>query len=189
MRRCRFSCWIVPQLIFHNGGLRVNQQMRHGLATALIVLILDQASKWYLLISVMQPPQVIPVLPFFSLVSAWNRGISFGMFNSGSPYSGLILSGLATAIVIFLLNWLRKSDRKHISIAIGLIIGGAVGNIVDRAVHGAVYDFLDIFIGSYHWPAFNVADSGITIGAAILVLDSVLSKAENGESKDSPEKP
>ena len=166
----------------------MSQQMRQGLVIALIVLILDQASKWYLLVFVMQPPQSIPVLPFFNLVSVWNRGISFGMFNSGSPYSGLILSGLAIAIVIFLLGWLRKSEHKHISIAIGLIIGGAVGNIVDRAVHGAVYDFLDIFIGSYHWPAFNVADSGIAIGAAILVLDSVFPKAENEESKDSPEK-
>lgn len=165
----------------------MSQQLQRGLMTALVILILDQASKWYMLISVMQPPQVIPVLPFFNLVSAWNRGVSFGMFNSASPYSGWILSGIALAIVIFLLNWLRKSDRKHISTALGLIIGGAIGNVVDRAVHGAVFDFLDIFIGSYHWPAFNVADSAITIGAVILVLDSMLSKAENRESKDSPE--
>jgi len=115
-------------------------------------------------------------------------GDSFGMFNSGSAYTGWVLSALAVAIIIFLLNWLRKSNRGHISLAIGLIIGGAVGNIVDRAVHGAVFDFLDVFIGRYHWPAFNVADSGITIGAVILVLDSVLSKSENGESKDSPER-
>lgn len=156
--------------------------MRLGLLTALIVLILDQASKWYLLVSVMQPPRVIPVTPFFNLVTAWNRGISFGMFDSQSPYSGWILSGIAIVIVVFLLNWLRKSDRQHISFAIGLIIGGAIGNVIDRGLHGAVFDFLDVYVGQYHWPAFNVADSGITIGAIILVLDSVFSKAENSSS-------
>lgn len=159
-----------------------------GLITALIVLAVDQASKWYMLLSVMQPPRVIPVSSFFNLVSVWNRGVSFGMFDSDSPYSSWILSALAIAIVIFLINWLRKSEQKHVSFAIGLIIGGAIGNVIDRSIHGAVFDFLDIFVGRYHWPAFNVADSGITVGAVILVLDSLFSKAENGKSKDSREK-
>jgi len=154
----------------------------------LIVLAVDQASKWYMLLSVMQPPRVIPVSSFFNLVSVWNRGVSFGMFDSDSPYSSWILSALAIAIVIFLINWLRKSEQKHVSFAIGLIIGGAIGNVIDRSIHGAVFDFLDIFVGRYHWPAFNVADSGITVGAVILVLDSLFSKAENGKSKDSREK-
>jgi len=166
----------------------MNRLMRLGLVTALIVLVLDQISKWYLLVLVMQPPRVVPVLPFFNIVSTWNRGVSFGMFDSDSPYSSWALSALAIAIVGFLVNWLRKADRPHVAIAIGLIIGGAVGNVVDRGVHGAVFDFLDIFIGRYHWPAFNVADSGITVGAVILVLDSLFSKAENGKSKDSVEK-
>lgn len=161
--------------------------MKQGLGIALVVLILDQATKWYMLISVMQPPRVIPVLPFFNLVSAWNRGVSFGMFDSDSPWSGWILSALALVIVGFLVNWLRKSEKRHVSLAIGLIIGGAIGNVVDRAVHGAVFDFLDVFVGRYHWPAFNVADSGITVGAVILVLDSVFSKSENDKIKDSPE--
>ena len=153
--------------------------MRQGLGVALAILLLDQISKWFMLLSVMQPPQRIEVLPFFNLVSAWNRGISFGMFDSDSTYSGWILSGIAVGIVIFLLNWLRKSDRRRISIAIGMIIGGAIGNVIDRGVHGAVYDFLDFHVGGYHWPAFNIADSGITVGAAILILDSLLSKSEN----------
>lgn len=159
----------------------MGRPMRLGLMTALIVLILDQASKWYMLIAVMQPPRVIPVLPFFNLVSGWNRGVSFGMFASDSPYSGWILSALAIAIVIFLINWLRKSSRWHESVAIGLIIGGALGNVVDRGVHGAVFDFLDVFVGRYHWPAFNIADSGIAVGAVILVLDSVFAKAETSK--------
>lgn len=160
----------------------MNRYMQQGLVAACFVLLLDQISKWYLLLTVMQPPQTIPILPFFNLVSAWNRGISFGMFNSDSAYSGWILSGIAIVIVIFLLNWLRKSESKRISLAIGLIIGGAVGNIVDRGVHGAVFDFIDLHLGGYHWPAFNFADSGITIGAVILILDSVFVKSENDVS-------
>lgn len=161
---------------------------RLGLLTALVVLILDQATKWIMLIWVMQPPRVIPVLPFFNLVSAWNRGVSFGMFDSDSAWSGWVLSALALAIVGFLFNWLRKSDTRLVALAIGLIIGGAIGNVVDRAVHGAVFDFLDVFVGRYHWPAFNAADSGITIGAVILVLDSLFAKSENDKMSDSQEK-
>lgn len=155
---------------------------------ACFILLLDQASKWYMLLSVMQPPRVIPVLPFFNLVSAWNRGVSFGMFDSDLPWMGWVLSALALAIVAFLVSWLRKTDRRHLAIAIGMIIGGAIGNVIDRAVHGAVFDFLDVFVGRYHWPAFNVADSGITVGAVILVLDSVFSKSENDTVTDSQEK-
>jgi len=159
-----------------------------GLLVACFILLLDQASKWYMLLSVMQPPRVIPVFPFFNLVSAWNRGVSFGMFDSDLPWMGWVLSALALAIVAFLVNWLRKTDRRHLAIAIGMIIGGAIGNVIDRAVHGAVFDFLDVFVGRYHWPAFNVADSGITVGAVILVLDSVFSKSENDTVTDSQEK-
>ncbi|MBT4890353.1 MAG: signal peptidase II [Rhodospirillales bacterium] len=149
-------------------------------------MALDQLTKWWVLEGLMQPPQRIILTPFFNLVSGWNRGVSFGMFSSDSPWSGWILSLLALGIVAFLVHLLRKADCRHNIIAIGLIIGGAIGNVIDRLVHGAVYDFLDIHISGHHWPAFNVADSGITIGAVILVLDSLLRKPENGESSGSP---
>jgi signal peptidase II len=123
----------------------------------------------------MQPPRVIPVTSFFNLVLTWNNGISFGLFNNGSNLNALILSLLAIAIVIFLIMWLRKSETKRVAIGLGLIIGGAIGNIIDRGLHGAVVDFLDFHINSYHWPAFNIADSCITIGAMILVFDSLFS--------------
>jgi signal peptidase II len=123
----------------------------------------------------MQPPRVIPVTSFFNLVLTWNNGISFGLFNNGSNLNALILSLLAIVIVIFLIMWLRKSETKRVAIGLGLIIGGAIGNIIDRGLHGAVVDFLDFHINSYHWPAFNIADSCITIGAMILVFDSLFS--------------
>jgi signal peptidase II len=91
------------------------------------------------------------------------------------------LSILALVIVGVLLFWLRKADGKLIPAAIGLIVGGAVGNVIDRVVHGAVVDFLDVYWGGYHWPAFNVADSGITVGAILLVVDSLFSgRAQKG---------
>ena len=135
----------------------------------------DQATKWWVLESIMQPPRVIPVTSFFNLVLTWNNGISFGLFNNGSNLNALILSLLAIAIVIFLIMWLRKSETKRVAIGLGLIIGGAIGNIIDRGLHGAVVDFLDFHINLYHWPAFNIADSCITIGAMILVFDSLFS--------------
>lgn len=162
--------------------------LRLGLAIALVTMALDQLTKWWVLEFIMQPPRVINLAPFFNLVTGWNRGVSFGMFSSDSPWSGWILSALAVIISGVLIGWLRKAEKRHNAIAIGLIIGGALGNVADRMVHGAVFDFLDVYVAGYHWPAFNVADSGITIGAAILVLDSLFAKSENGCENDSVEK-
>jgi signal peptidase II len=155
--------------------------LRRGLLIASGVLALDQLTKWWILLSVMNPPQLIPIMPSFNLVLTWNRGVSFGMFAMGTDMGPWILSVLALAIVGVLLFWLRKAEGKLIPIAIGLIVGGAIGNVIDRVVHGAVVDFLDLYWGNYHWPAFNVADSGITVGAILLVVDSLFSgRAEKG---------
>lgn len=163
----------------------VSTYFRTGLLIAFIIIVLDQVSKWWMLIEVMQPPRIIIITPFFNLVSGWNRGVSFGMFSSSESWSGWVLSLLALGIVGFLLNWLRKAESTRYAVSIGLIIGGALGNVADRMMHGAVFDFLDFHVSGYHWPAFNVADSGITVGAVILVLDSLLTKQENRESDDS----
>ncbi len=158
-----------------------------GLLLAFGIVVSDQASKWWMMEYIMNPPQVIPITSFFNLVVAWNRGVSFGLFDSDSPYSGWILSSIAIAITCFLIRWLYNVDKKHQAVAIGMIIGGALGNVVDRIIHGAVYDFLDVHVAGYHWPAFNVADSGITVGAVILVLDSIFAKADNGNSDTTTE--
>jgi signal peptidase II len=152
---------------------------------AVISLIADQATKWWILESIMQPPRVIPMTPFFNLVLTWNNGVSFGLFNNDNELNALILSLLAIAIVIFLILWLRKAENKRMAIGLGLIIGGALGNVIDRGIHGAVVDFLDFYINSYHWPAFNVADSCISIGAVILIFDSLFSpKPEQAKIED-----
>ena len=124
------------------------------------------------------------VLPFFNLVTVWNYGVSFGMFNTGVAATAWIFSALALAISGALTVWLAKADRVLLTASLGLIIGGAIGNVVDRIRFGAVFDFLDFHAFGWHWPAFNVADSAITVGVAVLFVDSLF--GDDGESKKTP---
>lgn len=149
-----------------------------GLLAAAAVIILDQGTKWLMVEKVMRPPRVIPVTPFFNLVIGWNRGVSFGLFNSGSPLNDWLLPAVAIVIIVVLLVWMAKSKGLMASASLGLIIGGALGNVIDRFRYGAVIDFLDFYLGSHHWPAFNLADSAITIGAVVLIADSLFNNPE-----------
>lgn len=148
------------------------------MAVAVTALVLDQASKLWILESVMQPPSVIEVTPFFNIVLAWNRGVSFGMFNQQSEYGPFLLTGLAVAIIIGLTVWLWRATTRASVLALGMIIGGAAGNVADRVQYGAVVDFLDFHVAGYHWPAFNIADSAVCVGAVILVLESLFTRGE-----------
>jgi len=152
---------------------------RLGYFTAIIIIVADQTSKWWILEKIMQPPRVINVNEYFNLVLTWNNGISFGLFNNNNEINALIISLIATGIIIFLIRLLSKSKTKKLSIGLGMIIGGAIGNVIDRSIYGAVMDFLDVHINVYHWPAFNVADSAITVGALILVFDSLFAQRKN----------
>lgn len=143
-----------------------------GTIIAAIIAILDQLSKNYVFAMLMKTENnEMKLLPFFNLVVVHNYGISFGMFNDIS-YGPLILSAIAIIITIMLLIWMWREKKLYLSIALGLIIGGAVGNIIDRVRYGAVADFLDFHISGYHWPAFNLADSAVFIGVAMILLES-----------------
>jgi len=139
----------------------------------LILIFLDQVTKWWIINYVMQPIKILPITPFFNIVLTWNSGISFGIFSNQGGFSVIILSTLAILIVFFLAVWLVKAENRKLIIGLIFIIGGAIGNIIDRVYHGAVIDFLDFHINNYHWPAFNLADSCIFIGAALIILDSL----------------
>ncbi|HEX7006354.1 MAG TPA: signal peptidase II [Alphaproteobacteria bacterium] len=154
-------------------GKPVRRLFRLGLAIAIGVIVLDQLSKWYILSVVMVPPRVIEVTPFFNLVLTWNRGVSFGMFGGQDGVGAWLLSLVAIAIVVGLVFWLRRADRTSLAVALGLVIGGAIGNVIDRVRLGAVADFLDFHIAGYHWPAFNLADSAITVGVVALVVPTL----------------
>jgi len=156
-----------------------------GLAIALVSFIADQWSKFYIFnLLDSKATNSIEILPFFNLVKVYNYGVSFGMFND-IAHGRLILSIIALSITIALCVWLYKVTKMYMIVALGLIIGGAIGNIVDRIRIGAVADFIDVYVGNYHWPAFNIADSTIFIGVAILFIDSFITKDEsNKEQKD-----
>ena len=119
---------------------------------------------------------------FFDLVHTRNTGIAFSLFaDSGPLVKGIILplvSGLAVVLVLVLF-WKSESGPRRIHYALTLILAGAAGNLYDRLVYGYVVDFLDVFVGPYHWPAFNVADSCITIGAGLLVVDAFLTRGQD----------
>jgi signal peptidase II len=156
--------------------------IRLGLAVAAIVMVLDQISKWWIITAVMQPPRVIEVTSFFNLVMAWNRGVSFSLFTHDAEFMPYVLVAVALGIVVFLLSWLRRADRAFLAFAIGMVIGGALGNVIDRLRFGAVADFLDFHVLGYHWPAFNVADTGISVGVALIVIDGLFGRHEIGKN-------
>ena len=169
-------------------GLR-NRQAMLGLAIGLaaFVIFLDQASKWLIMAKVMVPPRVIEVLPVFNLVLTFNQGVSFGLFSGEAGWQPYLLSGLAVVISIGLLVWLARGPSRHLAIAVGLIVGGAIGNVIDRLRLSAVVDFLDVHWGGWHWPAFNLADSAITLGVITILLVDILfesgSKGKTGSEK------
>ena len=160
-----------------------------GLAMALVVLGLDQLSKYWLLIWLADQGGWIKLTSFFNLVTVWNRGISFGIFQSGEIGRWLLVS-FSSLVCLGLGIWLWRQTRLWPVFALAMLIGGALGNIIDRILRGAVADFFDFHVMGYHWPAFNFADSAITIGVAMLLYDSfrpIGVVLNDGAGQDRPE--
>lgn len=150
-------------------GLRVL-----GIIAAVLVAVVDQASKWWILEQVMNPaPRVVEVTDFFNLVLVWNPGVSFGLFQADADYMPWVLTGVALLVAGLVGRWLWAAERWTQALALGLVIGGAVGNVADRARFGAVCDFLDFHFAGWHFWAFNVADAGISVGVALLLIDGL----------------
>ena len=152
--------------------------LRFGLGVAVAVAALDRLSKW-LVMKLFEPAgEAIEVTPFLNLVMVWNPGVSFGLLQSWSPLMPWLLAALSGAIVGGLVWWLARVKGHWLGAAIGLVIGGAVGNVIDRLRYGAVADFIDFHLAGYHWPAFNAADSAIVVGVAMLLLDALFGDRE-----------
>lgn len=145
---------------------------RLGLLTTLLVFVLDQASKWYA--SGMLANRSIPVLPgFFDLELVHNMGAAFGLFAELPPgWRSLILIGVALLATVLIVVLLRKTDRTGEAIGLGLVLGGAWGNLFDRVRNGWVVDFIHLHWHDLSWPVFNLADSAITVGVGLLLWDS-----------------
>jgi signal peptidase II len=152
---------------------------RQAMALLVATLIVDQLSKQLLLGYLKDAGAVVPVIDgFFRLVIVWNRGVSFGLLGGDQPLPAWLLSGVAIAVCIGLFIWLRRSDRPLTGWGIGLVMGGAIGNVIDRARWGAVFDFADFHVGQWHWPAFNVADSAIVVGVGLMLIDSLIGERQ-----------
>ncbi|HZB93658.1 MAG TPA: signal peptidase II [Stellaceae bacterium] len=151
-----------------------------GLAVALVVAVADQLSKlWILRLFAAHPgARVFPVAPFFNLALVWNRGMSFGLFDGDARLNTVVFTALAALIVTGLVLWLRRVRQPLLVLAIGLVIGGAVGNVIDRLLRGAVVDFLDFYLGQWHFYVFNLADSAISVGVGLMVLDSMFQRGK-----------
>lgn len=151
-----------------------------GFAAAIAVVVFDQLSKAAVrgYFAGHAAGEHENVTSFFNLVLIYNRGMSFGLFNGGGGLNALLFSVVAAAIVTVLTYWLSRVESPMLAGAIGLIIGGAIGNVIDRIRFGAVVDFLDFHVGSWHWPAFNIADSAICVGVGVMLLDGLLLRRE-----------
>jgi signal peptidase II len=160
-------------------GHAMTSRLRPGVIAAIVVLALDQASKlWLLYVFDLPHRGAVKVTPFFDLVLAWNVGISFGWFQSDNQGAQIILMIIKAVAVIVLAIWMARSRTLIATIALGLIIGGAIGNAVDRFAYGAVVDFalfhLQIGSNTLNWYVFNLADVAIVAGVAALLYDSFL---------------
>ncbi|HKR89866.1 MAG TPA: signal peptidase II [Phenylobacterium sp.] len=145
---------------------------------AALVVALDQASKFWILHVFQLPLKVtVPVAGPFHLTMVWNRGVSFGLLRADVDLTRWALVAFSIIVSVFLAVWVRKAGRALTAVALGLVMGGAVGNVVDRIRFGAVADFIDVSRLWFPW-IFNVADAAITIGIALLLLDMLMQEKQ-----------
>jgi signal peptidase II len=140
------------------------------LLIVLSVIILDQITK-YLIATYLSPFDSVEVFPFLHIVNVRNTGAAFGSFRNVGSIFFIIISVIA---IIFVISLLVKRTYNYVGLS--LVLGGAIGNLIDRILYGKVVDFIDFSVGSFHWPAFNVADSSLTIGIAVILLTSLMKK-------------
>lgn len=163
----------------------------HGLLLALIIIIADQVSKWWMVSKVLLGTKspiidfvsfltlpakqmeyaVVKVTSFLNFVMVWNPGVSFGLLQTNKQFVVYALSAMAVLVSIGFIVWLWRDARPIRAVTVGLIVGGALGNVWDRLRFGAVVDFIDLHVAGFHWPAFNIADSAITIGIFIVLYE------------------
>lgn len=148
--------------------------MRRLLWIAVVVFIADQATK-YLAADYLTRHGEVPLAPFMNFALVHNTGAAFGFLSSASGWQNIFFIVVASVacVAILWMSWCLKATDLLLGVGLMLILGGAAGNLTDRLIHGYVIDFIDVYYGTWHWPAFNVADSAITVGAVLLALDAL----------------
>jgi len=159
-----------------------------GLAAAALALALDQGSKLVFLYVFrfieMGAGAHVQVLPFFNLMMVWNPGVSYGLFPAHGPLGTALLAAFSTAAVGALGWWMWGARRRLLAMGLGLVIGGALGNLIDRLIYGKVADFFHFYVRAYDWYVFNIADCAITVGVVALLYDAVLRPETEAVSTD-----
>lgn len=148
-----------------------------GLVIAAIVLLADQASKNWVLYSLgfIECPACtsVSITSFFNLTMVWNEGISYGLFPADSAGEKYLLIGFSVVMALILTWWLTRAETRWLALGLGLVVGGAVGNVIDRVLYGAVVDFFHFHGFGYSWYVFNVADAAIVLGVGAILIDAV----------------
>ncbi len=146
----------------------------HWFVLSLLVILMDQASK-YFIASALTPYQPVPLMPMLNLTLAYNSGAAFSFLSQAGQWHHWFFIGFSLTMSIVLITWiLRLSSTARLQLmALSLILGGAIGNLIDRACFGSVIDFIDVYYKHHHWPVFNLADSAICIGAFLLFIDLI----------------
>ncbi|MBI5861488.1 MAG: lipoprotein signal peptidase [Rhodocyclales bacterium] len=159
--------------------LKSSPRLAGWLLLAACVIVLDQASKAWVLAN-FRLMETQPVTSFFNLILIFNSGAAFSFLATAGGWQKWFFVGLALAVAAVLLRMLRQhAAERLLPAALALILGGALGNVVDRLRFDAVVDFLDFYLAGYHWPAFNVADSAITIGVVLMLVHQLRQPREN----------
>ena len=154
--------------------------IRAGIAVAAAVYGLDRVAKWLVLEVLDLAEQSIVIAPVFNLVLVRNTGVSFGMLQNDLDLGRWLLVAFALVVIVALLVWLARTQGILLAVALGMVIGGAVGNVTDRIVWGYVVDFFNFHLGGWHFPVFNVADAAIVCGFGLIVLDGLFARRERG---------
>ena len=151
--------------------------MARWLWLSLLIVILDQATKW-LAEALLLPFQPVPLMPLLNLTLMYNEGAAFSFLANAGGWQRWLFAGFALVMTLALTFWLLRLDKgeRATAAALSLVIGGAIGNLIDRVQTGRVVDFIDFYVGTWHWPAFNVADSAISIGIVFLLITSFRSE-------------
>lgn len=149
---------------------------QRGALAAGLVFLIDRFSKWWIVAGLGLPSRKpVEIFSFFDLSMVWNKGISLGLFPAGDESGRYILIGLTSAVSLAIAYWLYRAQSSFIALALGLVLGGAIGNIWDRFQYGAVADFFHFHLGKWSFYVFNVADAAITLGVLLLIWEALLS--------------
>jgi signal peptidase II len=167
---------------YYLSKIKLSQSAVRWIWISILIIVLDQLTKW-LIVQNLAFGKVIPVLPFFNLTLLYNMGAAFSLLGRAGGWTPWLFGGFAVVISVLIIIWMKRIPKTSywLSVSLALILGGALGNLIDRIHQGYVVDFIQVYYQHWYWPAFNIADSAITVGAIMLGIEVLFmhKKSEN----------